>query len=585
VRIHVVGGRPHVAHPAAPVGDDTRNVRAAVAEGTGQGDIVARQAHPRRVLVGVVKREAAPAHQDFIRHRRAEDADDAAADGAADVGAEVRRGEGYFRRTPPDPARALDRFLLTGDADVGLRVVADVVVDARLEIDAVGRLQLAQHVVELVVRRRVVRLRVQVREHPADRRDVRGQVRPRRGRPGARIALRNQDRADRLAQVLAVRSQELAEVALALPRGGDDAEAGARVHHLSLDFEAGEEECLVAALVEAGPGNEDRPAHVATEVVELALRLVDARDAVRPVVGRELGVAVVHVERAVERRPAGLRDRADVHAAGAVLGREVRALDLDLLHHVVVQRHDDAAVRPDVDEGRAIQADRVAGGADAVDRVALRVVRAAAEADALERAAVRGDDAGQDAEELQRAAADDREVLDLVRLQHAFPSAGLRLHDLDGRRDRDELGQRPDLELDVQPAGVVGAERDALALVSLESFQLDLDVVSAGKEGRERIAAALVGNRRAQGLRSGIRDRDGRPGQHAARCVGHGAAHGCRSLRFGRLRRTEHHDRHQGRQRRREKRLPHLLAFVHGLPPTVMWFNQLVRAVGVSQTH
>ena len=61
-------------------------------------------------------------------------------------------------------------------------------------------------------------------------------------------------------------------------------------------------------------------------------------------------VARVVVDLAVELRGAGLGDAADVHAAGAVLGREVRALDLHFLNHVVVQGDDHAAVAADVDE-------------------------------------------------------------------------------------------------------------------------------------------------------------------------------------------------------------------------------------------
>ena len=128
----------------------------------------------------------------------------------------------------------------------------------------------------------------------------------------------------------------------------------------------------------------------------------------------------------MELRRAGLGHAADVHAAGAVLGREVRALHLHFLNHVVVQRDDDAAVAADVDERRAVERDGVARRADAVDRVALRVVAAAAEAYRFAHVEF-GDDAGQDAHQLERAAADDRQVVDLLGRQHAFARAGLRL--------------------------------------------------------------------------------------------------------------------------------------------------------------
>src|SRR5262245_64717407 len=63
----------------------------------------------------------------------------------------------------------------------------------------------------------------------------------------------------------------------------------------------------------------------------------------------------------------------------------------------------------------------VGGRADAVDRVALGVVRAAAEADRLALVEL-GHDARHDAQQLQRTAADDRQVVDLLRAQHAFRS-------------------------------------------------------------------------------------------------------------------------------------------------------------------
>ena len=49
------------------------------------------------------------------------------------------------------------------------------------------------------------------------------------------------------------------------------------------------------------------------------------------------------------RRP-GLGDAAHVHAARAVFRREVPALHLHFLNHVVVQGDDDAAVAAEVDQ-------------------------------------------------------------------------------------------------------------------------------------------------------------------------------------------------------------------------------------------
>ena len=71
-----------------------------------------------------------------------------------------------------------------------------------------------------------------------------------------------------------------------------------------------------------------------------------------------------------------------------------------------------------------------------------------------------GDDAGQDAQQFERAAADDRQVVDLLRAQHAFARAGLRLDDFLLRGDGDGLGLLADVEPHVDAARVVRAERD-----------------------------------------------------------------------------------------------------------------------------
>src|SRR4029079_15837605 len=98
-----------------------------------------------------------------------------------------------------------------------------------------------------------------------------------------------------LVEVLAVGRQELAEVAVPLGRGWHRAEAGAAVDLLALDFDASEEEQLVAVLGVA-VAEEDRAADVATRILERALRLLDAGNRVRPVVGRELVASRVVVQ-------------------------------------------------------------------------------------------------------------------------------------------------------------------------------------------------------------------------------------------------------------------------------------------------
>jgi hypothetical protein len=77
---------------------------------------------------------------------------------------------------------------------------------------------------------------------------------------------------------------------------GGHGEVGAEVDLLALDLDAEEEEGLVAVLVEVGARDQDRAAQVAAGVLELALRPLGARVAVRAVVRLEVVVADVVVE-------------------------------------------------------------------------------------------------------------------------------------------------------------------------------------------------------------------------------------------------------------------------------------------------
>ena len=368
---------------------------------------------------------------------------------------------------PPHTPGILVRLPLVGDADIGLRAVADVPVEPRLEVRAVRRLQRAIDVVVQVVRIAVVRQRIQAGEILAGRRHVRPHVVVRRRLARARESERDLQHGWAV-QVRAAVGEQLAEVPSRIAAANTcvlNLDPG--VDLLPLSFERREEEQLVPVLrVAVAEGN--RAADVAARILVLALRLRGAGDAVGSVVGGELAGAHVIVRLAVELRGARLGDAADVHPARAVLGGEVGALHLHFLNHVVVQGDDDAAVAPDVDERRAVQRDGVARGADAVDRVALGVVAAAAEADRLALVEV-GDDARQDAEQLERAAADDRQVVDLLGAQHAFARAGLGLDDFLLRGDGNRLGLLADVEAHVDAAVVARAEGERLALVGLEA--------------------------------------------------------------------------------------------------------------------
>ena len=428
VRIHVVRLRPQVADLAAaapPVEQVGRKIRARLARREHSLEVDAARALRQQagILEVVVQREPAPAHQHFVGHRGAEHRDDVAGDRPAAVLADVRGRQRHdvFRR-PPHATRALGCLAFARDPDIGLGAVADVPVETRLEVVAVVRLQAAVDVVIEVGGIGVVRQRVEAGEVPSRRGDVGRQVVVRRRLARVRESFRDAQLRDAV-QVRSPVGEQLAVVAVPhrLAEGAGEVRAG--VHLLALAFVRDEEEQPVPVLGVA-VAEHNRAADVAAGILIGALGLRGAGDAVGPIVGGELVIAPVVVGRAVELRAAGLGDAADVHPPGAVFRREIRALDLHLLNHVVVQRDDDPVVAADVDERRAVERDRVARGADAVDGVALGVVAAGAEADRLALVEL-GDDAGEDAHQFERAAADDRQVVDLLGGEHTFTRAGL----------------------------------------------------------------------------------------------------------------------------------------------------------------
>jgi hypothetical protein len=567
VGIHVVGRAPHVAHTAAPVRDHAREVRTLHPERLIEADAVGVQAHDRRIFVGVVQRQPAPAHQGLVRHRRAQHRHDVARVGTPLVRPKVWRGKCHFRRAPPHATRALRVFLVVRYTDVGLGVVGDVVVEPVLHLETVGGLELAQHVIELIFGIGVVRLRVQVGQHLAERGDVRREIAIGNHGPGIREAERHKDVPFGLAEELTA-SDELTHIARTLLDRGYDAESRAGIHLLALHLDAGEEEQLVLVAVERGARDDDRAADVAAWILEVAVRLLHAGNRIRSIVGGEPVIAPVVVQRAVELRRAGLGHGADVHGARPVLGGEVRALDLHFLNHVVVQGDDDAAVRPDVDQVGSIEAHGVRGPSDAVDRVLGGIVRAAAEAHALHVDRIGSDDAGHDAKQLEGTAADDRQVVDLLRAEDAFARAGLRLNHFLLGGDGDRLALLPDLEFHVDAARHVGADGDVLLLVRLEPGELDFQLVGAGEDDGH-ITTTIVCDSRNDGLRTGVRHSDVRAGQHAATTVCDRATDCRRARGLGKHRGTGH-----GKHRHSEGEAPRqpretVFTLQHGSPQGV----------------
>ena len=174
--------------------------------------------------------------------------------------------------------------------------------------------------------------------------------------------------------------------------------------------------------------------------------------------------------------------RAHVHAAGAVFGREVGALDLHLLNHVVVQRHHHAAVAADVEEVRSIELRGVARRSDAVDGIVLDVLGSSGRLADIGVRRPRREGCASSSSAL-------RPMIDRLSIcfcrEDAFAGARLRLDHIGLRRDRDRLGLLADIEPHVDTTRIVRADGDRLLLVGLEPGELDLQVVGAGEQARE----------------------------------------------------------------------------------------------------
>ena len=211
-------------------------------------------------------------------------------------------------------------------------------------------------------------------------------------------------------------------------------------------------------------------------------------------------------------RRAGLGDAAHVHAARAVLGGEVRALDLHFLNHVVVQGDDDAAVAADVDERRAVERDRVARRADAVDGVALRVVAAAAEADrlALLNSATTPGRMRISSRAL-RPMTERFSICFAVSTPSRAP-VSVWITSCD-RGDRDRFrAAAPTSSLTSSPRLSAGVERERLRSYVLKPVQLDFHVVGAGEQPGEEVLTTAVADRGLHGVGAGVGERDVAPG-------------------------------------------------------------------------
>ena len=153
------------------------------------------------------------------------------------------------------------------------------------------------------------------------------------------------------------------EIARHLVCGWHSGAQQAGVQHLVEVLETGEEEQLVAVLVEPGAGNQHRAADGAAWIEVLVLRLRDTVLVVDPIVGVQRVVAGVEESRTVEFAAARLGDAANDHRALLVLSAEIPSQDLEFGYHIRVGIDRGIAVAARVGNVRAVRGDvqRVAG--------------------------------------------------------------------------------------------------------------------------------------------------------------------------------------------------------------------------------
>jgi hypothetical protein len=117
----------------------------------------------------------------------------------------------------------------------------------------------------------------------------------------------------------------------------------------------------------------------------------------------------------------------DLNRTGSMLGSVVAGLDSDFLDHVRISGDNRAVVRAEVNHARSVDRHIVLFTAQTI-HVILRIgVGPATEGNAFERGVVRCDHTRKGAQQFKCAAADDREVIDLLRGDGVFSRTGFRL--------------------------------------------------------------------------------------------------------------------------------------------------------------
>ena len=198
------------------------------------------------------------------------------------------------------------------------------------------------------------------------------------------------------------------------------------IQHLVEVFVPGEEEQLVAVLIESRAGNQHRTADGAAGIVILVFRARLAAGVEERVIGVQDVVAGIEEARTVKILAARFGHRRDHRRTFLVLGAEVRHLHLELRDHVRVRIHRRIAVAARIRNVRAIRRDiqRVAGqpvvGVGGVQRALAAGIAVGVDADRLPgvvrlvRRPVGDAEARHDLDELGRVAAHLNEILQLL---------------------------------------------------------------------------------------------------------------------------------------------------------------------------
>jgi hypothetical protein len=264
---------------------------------------------------------------------------------------------------------------------------------------------------------------------------------------------------------------------------------------------AQEEEELV---LDDGAAQLSRDVEVALDLGRAAQGGVLREDRGAQVVARKATRRVVHVEEPRVLVAAGLRDGVhDRPCEGAVLRRGTEALDLDLLHDVVVE------------EGPVRSALGVPG-VDAVHEQGVRRVGAAPVGGGVV-------DPGSEVVDVERPAVEGHVEEDVLG-ERVVRRRAPRVHDRGLADHVDRVREATDAEGEVE--GRVGRDADlgVVALRGPEARELDLDVVCARLDGGEEIVPLPVGDRGPATRLPGERHR--RPGEGTALLVPHDPVHG-----------------------------------------------------------